>query len=119
MCPGTSQVDTLPCLQNQPKPVTFETESACGASAKGALGGSQSGLEHAHPDTGGAIPAKIQFNRIPGPDFAGMVCQHCFMDVGRDFVTFFEYLEEIVLYCYKKNNNLKAYRLKQAPLAER
>ena len=26
-------------------------------------------------------------------------------------VTFFEYLEEIVLYCYKKNNNLKAYRL--------
>ena len=26
-------------------------------------------------------------------------------------VTFFEYLEEIVLYCYKKNTNLKAYRL--------
>ena len=24
-------------------------------------------------------------------------------------VTFFEYLEEIVLYCYKKNNNLKVF----------
>ena len=72
-------------ILNQPKPVTFDAESACGASAQGALGGSQSGLEHERPDTGGAIPAKSQFNRIPDPDFAGMLCQHCFMDVGRDF----------------------------------
>ena len=85
MRPGSSQVDTLPCLQNQPKPVTVDAESACGASAQGALGGSQSCLEHAHPDTGGAIPAKSTFNRIPDPDFAGMLRQHCFMDVGRDF----------------------------------
>ena len=26
-----------------------------------------------------------------------------------DPVTFFEYLEEIVLYCYKENNNLKVF----------
>ena len=31
------------------------------------------------------------------------------LEVGALSVTFFEYLEEIVLYCYKKNNNLKVF----------
>ena len=36
-----------------------------------------------------------------------------------EYDAFFEYLEKISLYCQRKNQEFKAYRLKQAPLAER
>ena len=52
---------------------------------KSALGGPQSDSEQIHPVTGGIIPAEIQLNRTLSPDFAGMVCQRFFMDVGCDF----------------------------------
>ena len=82
---GVSQTDISPWFQNQTKPVTFAANSMCSGNVQSALGGSQSYSERTHTSAGGSIPASNQLNRTLSPNFLGMACQHCFMDVGCDF----------------------------------
>ena len=83
--PGASQVDILPCLQNQTKPVTFDAESFCGAKYEERSWRFSERLGAFSPRCWRYNPRQIRLNTTSSPDFAGMVCQHCFMDVGCDF----------------------------------
>ena len=82
---GVSQTDISPWFQNQTKPITFAANSMCSGNVQSVLGGSQSYSERTHTSAGGSIPASNQLNRTLSPNFLGMACQHCFMDVGCDF----------------------------------
>ena len=85
VCLGVSQTDVSPWFQNQTRPITFAANSMCSGNVQSALGGSQSYSERTHTSAGGSIPTSNQLNSTSSPNFLGMACQHCFMDVGCDF----------------------------------
>ena len=84
MCLGDSQTGLPPELQNQPKPITLASQSTCSELVQSALGGSQSHSGSTHTSAGGLIPVSNQ-QGTKFPDFVGIACQHCFVDVGKDF----------------------------------
>ena len=84
MCLGDSQTGFPPELQNQPKPITLASHSMCSELVQSALGGSQSHSGSTHTSAGGLIPVNNQ-QGTTFPDFVGIACQHCFVDVGKDF----------------------------------
>ena len=84
MCLGDSQTGFPPKLQNQPKPITLASHSMCSELVQSALGGSQSHSGSTHTSAGGLIPVSNQ-QGTTFPDFVGIACQHCFVDVGKDF----------------------------------
>ena len=84
MCLGDSQTGFPPELQNQPKPITLASHSMCSELVQSALGGSQSHSGSTHTSAGGLIPVSNQ-QGTTFPDFVGIACQHCFVDVGKDF----------------------------------
>ena len=84
MCLGDSQTGFPPELQNQPKPITLASQSTCSELVQSALGGSQSHSGSTHTSAGGLIPVSNQ-QGTKFPDFVGIACQHCFVDVGKDF----------------------------------
>ena len=84
MCLGDSQTGFPPELQNQPKPITLASQSMCSELVQSALGGSQSHSGSTHTSAGGLIPVSNQ-QGTTFPDFVGIACQHCFVDVGKDF----------------------------------
>ena len=84
MCLGDSQTGFPPELQNQPKPITLASHSMCSELVQSALGGSQSHSGSTHTSAGGLIPVSNQ-QGTKFPDFVGIACQHCFVDVGKDF----------------------------------
>ena len=84
MCLGDSQAGFPPELQNQPKPITLASQSTCSELVQSALGGSQSHSGSTHTSAGGLIPVSNQ-QGTKFPDFVGIACQHCFVDVGKDF----------------------------------
>ena len=84
MCLGDSQTGFPPELQSQPKPITLASQSTCSELVQSALGGSQSHSGSTHTSAGGLIPVSNQ-QGTKFPDFVGIACQHCFVDVGKDF----------------------------------
>ena len=84
MCLGDSQTGFPPELQNQPMPITLASQSTCSELVQSALGGSQSHSGSTHTSAGGLIPVRNQ-QGTKFPDFVGIACQHCFVDVGKDF----------------------------------
>ena len=84
MCLGDSQTGFPPELQNQPKPITLASQSTCSELVQSALGGSQSHSGSTHTSAGGLIPVSNQ-QGTKFPDFVGIACQRCFVDVGKDF----------------------------------